>query len=286
MYTIYVHVFPNGKRYVGMTKRTVERRWNNGNGYKACPLVDRAIEKYGWENVKHEVLQTAKTQRDAEVAERYYIALYSTTDPKFGYNVLEGGNISNNHADDEMRYKLGNGNRGKVKSADEKQKISYGVKKVFERPESNGHFGMKMSDESRKKQSESRKKRWSNDELRRSAARERMSCRMSDPAIKSATINRLALCRRKKGEYKWSEEAKAKLSKAFKGRWVGGKSHWAKPVLQFTKDGVFLKRWDCAKDAERAGVALACNISKCCLHKKSVHIVGGYVWRFESDENC
>ena len=30
-YSVYLHIFPNGKVYVGITKFKPEYRWNNGN---------------------------------------------------------------------------------------------------------------------------------------------------------------------------------------------------------------------------------------------------------------
>lgn len=34
MYKVYKHTFPNGKKYIGITKLTVENRWRSGKGYK------------------------------------------------------------------------------------------------------------------------------------------------------------------------------------------------------------------------------------------------------------
>ena len=33
-YFVYIHIFPNGKRYVGLTSQNPERRWGKGIGYK------------------------------------------------------------------------------------------------------------------------------------------------------------------------------------------------------------------------------------------------------------
>lgn len=33
-YTVYIHNFPNGKSYVGITGQLPEKRWKNGWGYK------------------------------------------------------------------------------------------------------------------------------------------------------------------------------------------------------------------------------------------------------------
>lgn len=53
-YTVYIHIFPNQKKYVGITGQRTKDRWRvNGNGYKPQKLVYRAIKKYGWENIEH-----------------------------------------------------------------------------------------------------------------------------------------------------------------------------------------------------------------------------------------
>ena len=33
-YSVYVHTFPNGKKYVGVTCLPVNARWSNGRGYR------------------------------------------------------------------------------------------------------------------------------------------------------------------------------------------------------------------------------------------------------------
>ena len=44
-YTVYKHIFPNNKIYIGITSKKPEIRWNKGKGYKACPLMNKAILK-------------------------------------------------------------------------------------------------------------------------------------------------------------------------------------------------------------------------------------------------
>lgn len=55
-YSVYKHTFPNGKVYIGMTSRKPKDRWHNGKGYKTQSLIHKAIQEYGWNNVKHEIL--------------------------------------------------------------------------------------------------------------------------------------------------------------------------------------------------------------------------------------
>lgn len=280
MYWIYCHVFPNGKRYVGLTRTSLGKRWGNGNKYIGCVLIDRAIKKYGWENVEHIILDSVNTKEEAEEKEKYYIRKYDSDNPEHGYNMLPGGDVSTNDATEEMRHKLGNGWRGKNRSDDEKQKISEGVRKAFSRPESNGHFGLMASEETKRKMSKSQKETW-NDGKREKAA-ERMRDRMADSDYRQKVLENLEKYRRKPGEWNMPDSAKERLSKHFKGKWLGEKSPCSKPVLQFTKEGEFVKRWANAGDAERAGVALRCNISKCCKGYASCKTAGGYVWKFEN----
>lgn len=58
MYTVYKHTTPSGKVYIGITGRAVEKRWENGSGYKSNKYFYSAIKKYGWDNIKHEIVCT------------------------------------------------------------------------------------------------------------------------------------------------------------------------------------------------------------------------------------
>lgn len=87
---VYIHIFPNGKRYVGLTMRDVNKRWGNGIGYKKQKVVYNAILKYGWNNISH-IVYECDTESEMKYLERYLIAYYNTTDHRYGYNVTEGG---------------------------------------------------------------------------------------------------------------------------------------------------------------------------------------------------
>ena len=151
MYIVYIHIFPNLKRYIGVTRNSVEKRWGyNGRNYRS-QIVWRAIEKYGWDNIKHEIFAVCETKEEAERVERFLVKFYNTTDPMYGYNILPGGDVSTNDATPEMRYKLGNGSRGRPRTEEEKRKISEGCKRAFDRPESNGCVGKKASEETKEK---------------------------------------------------------------------------------------------------------------------------------------
>lgn len=105
-YCVYMHTNPNDKRYIGITCQDVMRRWNNGHGYRHNPYFLKAIKKYGWESIKHEVLFTGLTKEQACEKEIELITLYNTTDENYGYNLSTGGERSNRghkHSEESKR---------------------------------------------------------------------------------------------------------------------------------------------------------------------------------------
>lgn len=53
-----------------------------------------AISKYGWKNVKHEILYEGLTKEEAENKEIELIAKYKSNDFEHGYNIAKGGNCT------------------------------------------------------------------------------------------------------------------------------------------------------------------------------------------------
>lgn len=105
MYTVYKHTFPNTKVYIGITSLTVSNRWRNGKGYKTQTLIHRAIQKFGWDNIKHEILFTGLTKEEAEQKEIELIAEYKSDDSRFGYNVEHGGNCVGKCSDEVRKQR-------------------------------------------------------------------------------------------------------------------------------------------------------------------------------------
>lgn len=83
----------NGKVYIGQTGN-YNKRCTPGN-YKGCIHFYYAIQKYGWDNFDHVFLKTNLTQEEADYWECYFIKLYQSTNPLYGYNISEGGGHKN-----------------------------------------------------------------------------------------------------------------------------------------------------------------------------------------------
>lgn len=114
-FKVYVHIFPNGKLYFGITSQQPNNRWySNGSGYKKCPLLYKAISKYGWDNVEHLILLDNLTKECAIYLEKYFIKLFNTNNSNFGYNLTGGGEGTFDYFPDEtVRKKMSNAMIGK-----------------------------------------------------------------------------------------------------------------------------------------------------------------------------
>ena len=109
-YTVYRHISPNGKMYVGITSLSPNLRWRNGQGYSQQYFA-KAIKKYGWENFQHEILLSDLTQQQAECAERIFIGYWDLTNHNKGYNIDNGGNSIGSHSE-ITRSKISNAKSG------------------------------------------------------------------------------------------------------------------------------------------------------------------------------
>lgn len=125
MYTIYKHTAPNGKVYIGITKKKPEYRWESGSGYKKNEHFYRAILKYGWKNIKHEIVKDGLTKEQACNLEIELIAKYDATDKRKGYNISTGGECGTLgvHPSAETRQKMSEARKGKHLSAEHRRKI-------------------------------------------------------------------------------------------------------------------------------------------------------------------
>lgn len=93
-YCVYIHTTPNNKKYVGITCKKPQYRWNDGKGYKRNKHFFLAICKYGWENITHEIIKSNIVQEEACELEKQLIKEYKTNEREFGYNKSTGGDKS------------------------------------------------------------------------------------------------------------------------------------------------------------------------------------------------
>src|SRR5271157_1134009 len=140
----------NGKRYIGQTSYSLEKRWFLHKNRKGCTALSNAIDKYGADNFNMEVLFSVPTREMAGDLEIEYIKRYNTKAPN-GYNLTDGGE-GVKAMPDEIRLKrnkklIGNRNsigairtpeylkalsdrfKGRIFSKETKQRMSEAAKK-------------------------------------------------------------------------------------------------------------------------------------------------------------
>lgn len=95
-YSVYMFNFNLiNKRYIGHTNQTkLNKRWNNGDGYKYNQELYNTIKSYGWDNVEKTVISNNLTKEEAIKLEQSLIELYNTQNPKYGFNKIAAKSVA------------------------------------------------------------------------------------------------------------------------------------------------------------------------------------------------
>jgi len=106
----------NGKIYVGQSK------YNNPRYYGSGKRLALAIDKYGIENFKREIIEECNTQDELNEREKYWIKELNCRDRSIGYNITAGGDGGPG----------GPNFKGRKHTAETKKKMSEGQKKFWQ----------------------------------------------------------------------------------------------------------------------------------------------------------
>lgn len=246
MYSVYMHECTNGKKYVGITSKPCEERWKNGKGYQNNRHFTQAINKYGWDNIKHIILWQGKEKEIACELEKHYIKLFDLTNREKGYNSSTGGEKSSEgfkHTE-EAKRKISDANKGKTVSP---ESIELTMKKRRRR--------VKVFDY--------------NLNLIK-------ICNSLTDAEKLTGVDNSNISAVCKGRYK--------QFKGYVFQYADDdseieppRSH-RRPVNMYDMNGCFIRQWETIKEAALyAGVADT-HIGDCC--KGKIKKSGGYVWKY------
>lgn len=209
-FTVYVHHLPNNKVYVGITQKKVLARWGkDGTGYRSQQLFWRAIQKYGWDNIQHEIVAENLPRDEACQTEIDLIAKYKSNNPEYGYNISFGGDVVQLGLTrtDEQREHISEGHKGIVLTDSQIDNLNEIHEKLKGVPRSEkvkvkisqANRGKVRTEEMRKRMSEAQKLRYAK------------AGKKSDGVVRGD-----------KGKY-WegksrSEETKRKISESLKGK--------------------------------------------------------------------
>ena len=112
-YTLYQHITPDNKRYIGATSLPPLKRWQNGNGYRSNALFWEAIQRWGWDNITHEIIAEGLTKSAAALGEHEYIVNCKANNPAHGFNKSSGYGFTGCKHTTEARQKISEHRKGK-----------------------------------------------------------------------------------------------------------------------------------------------------------------------------
>lgn len=186
----------NGKIYIGQDKN------NNPKYFGSGLLIVRAFKKYGLDNFKKEILEYCNSKEDLDIKEKFWINELKSINKQIGYNISKGGTggklvevegkkgktydeyygieksneikqkfseirkgkkiILKNITRDELNIKISEGNKGKIRTKQQKENASIITKTFFETEKGKEQKeklrklreGISLSEETRKKQSD------------------------------------------------------------------------------------------------------------------------------------
>ena len=123
-YCVYIHTFPNGKKYVGCTSRNPQTRWDNGKGYKLQTELFEAIITFGWNNITHEIVCEGLSKQEAFDMESDLILKYNTSNVEYGYNLSQGLKDGVQYHSDSGRERISNAMKTRTVSDESRRKMS------------------------------------------------------------------------------------------------------------------------------------------------------------------
>lgn len=250
-YTVYMHICPNNKIYIGITSQKPTMRWRSGNGYKSNEYFTRAIQKYGWDNFEHIILYENLSKEEAEQKEIELIKKYKTTYNKYGYNVESGGNL-NKKISEVTRTKQREAHLGHITKEETKRKLSNSLK------------GRQFTEETKKKMSLSQTGKTHTKETKEKIRYLMLGRPSSRKGIKlsETTKNKISLTKRR-NPYQYSVEERKKMSLL---RSI--------PVICIETGTIYYG----SKEAERQTKINHRHISECCKNIRKTS--GGFHWKY------
>ena len=174
----------NNKIYIGQTTRTLKSRIyeykSHYNKSHTNSHLFNSFNKYGWDNFKFTIIDTAQTINDLNSKEIKYIEEYKSNNKKFGYNIELGGN--NAIPTTETLEKMSRSHKGikqttnwvnkRIANAGSEDAKKYGraktdaEKKYLSENSTKYWAGKTRDEETRKKISETKKRNGPSDKLK------------------------------------------------------------------------------------------------------------------------
>lgn len=264
-YTVYMHVFPDMKVYVGATGQDPRARWKCGNGHKHQKRLYVEIAKYDWEDIQHIIIAEGLTKKEAWSVEIDTIKYWDATNPDNGYNTHVGGQTVGR---DRTGVKMSvTAKRHLSKCNSGKNSPNYGK----EVPE---HVRLKLC------------KPVCQYDLQGNFIKEWESQTLAATTY-GINVTGISLCCTRKqstsGGYKWKLKGdNRKLQAPSPKKPILRESNGRIPkktVLQYTLNGDFICEWESMTLAAEAIKITPNGVGKCCRGESKS--AGGFIWKYK-----
>ncbi len=215
----------NNKGYIGITTRSLNRRWyEHRNVANSCgKLLAKAINKYGEQAFEIMPIASAKTLENLKEVEKDLIIQFQTKVP-FGYNLTDGGDgVFGFKQSEEQRLKSANLRLGTKHTKETKAKM-----REAHSGEKNHFYGKNHTEEAKRKNAEAHTGKvghWlgkPRDEETRKKISEYLKGKVGKPHTEE-TKKKLSLAHTGKKQAPPSLETRKKLSLATKKVWEARK---------------------------------------------------------------
>lgn len=263
-YCVYYHYNPrNGKYYIGITMQEPTKRWGcNGGHYKYNQHFWRAIQRDGWDNFEHIVIETGLSREMAVLMEKRLIKECDSYNN--GYNNSYGG--------ESMKgYKMSQETKDKIRQSNSGEKAYW--------------YGKKIPQDIVRKVAE---KHINHPSCSKKINQYDLSGNYiaTFPSINEVTRQfGVGVAKVLRGEthvfhgYQWRY---AKNEDNIDAYYKGDAKF--KPVIQYNLDGEIVNTYYNSRDIKKAGFTnYKTHISSVCNLKRNTY--AGYIWRFLRNED-
>lgn len=255
-WVVYMHTnLTNGKVYIGITHDICKRWRGSGCAYKSNRHFWNAIQKYGWDGFRHEVLYEGLSHSEACACEIKLISEYNACNRTFGYNKSSGGENPLVVYRGEKHHFF-----GKTFSEEHRKRLSESHK-----GEKHYCYGKHLPEETRRKISEAQKGKKISEEQKALLRKASLGRKQSEETIKKRV--------RSLRGHPVSEETRQRIRK----------TKVSKRIYQLSHSGELLCEWPSVTAASNASGLDRSQIRKCC--KGELKTTGGFAWAYADEVN-
>ena len=271
----FVYITTNmidGMKYLGRKKLGNDNSWHKYLG--SGKVFRRALKKYGKENFLRNIVCFCYSEDELNKAEYDLSVLLNVVEDDGWYNLCYGGGATSGyHHSETTKQKM---SQNGIPSKESRQKMSESAK-------------ARCTEEWRRFMSEKLRGKWAGENNPNYGNHNWKG--ENNPNYQNHNWqgknnpnygNALNIINPMFGK-KHTEDSKRKMSLNRKGKLTGADNPRARPIVQLTKDGEFIRKWDYVTLAADFLGVKPWNIITCCSHPDKLKTAYGFKWMYLED---